>query len=1040
MSVRKQILAITVVFALAAAAYARGKDTDTATDTPARPAANSSQADQPGLQQNTESSYQGHPVRDIQFPNFNDAAEKDRLLKLIAQKIGQGLDRELVRASINQLFGTGRFADISAEVAASGDGVSLSFVTTPNFFIGQVTAEGSQGQPSQNQIANAAKLQLGELFTTDKLNRGLQNIEQLMQTNGYYQSSVNAEETKHADTQQIDVAFHVKTGAQAKIGILTITGDSKWSQGQIEDIAGLHPRDSLSSSRITSALEKIRKKYQKQNHWLIQVAVTQKTYDLKANRVDLTLDIQAGPLVQIAVEGYRIRRSVLKRIIPVYEENALDDDLLNEGRRNLLNYLQTRGYFDATVNLQRSGRRAEVLNITYEIDPKSRHKLASIEVAGNHYFTYDTIRTILQIQTAGRVLSNGKFSETLLAADVSSIEALYKNNGFESVKVSSQVNDNFRGIENLLQVSFQVEEGPQTLVNERKFVGNAAIGEDKFPALNTLPGQPYSEANIAADRQILLNFYFNRGFPDARFEASAQPVANEANRMNVLFTIHEGEQQSVDHVLVNGLNYTKPFVVQRQLQIDHGDPLSPIAMLQTQQSLYNLGLFSQVDTAVQNPTGTESQKNVLVQMQEAQRYTFYYGFGFEFQTGQPQGGAQGGTGVSPRVSFEVSRLNFRGRDQTLTFKTAIGSLEQLALASADLPRWFDNPNWKFTLTGLYDNTIEVSTFKSQRLEGSLQSVETLNPASTLVYSFTFRRVHSSNIELDPAEVPLLSFPVLIGMPQISYVRDTRDDKLGATRGTYTSFLGGVAASYFGSDTDFGQVEVQNSNYYAWGKNRTRDRKFVFARTTTIGLENPFGNTINLQPGQTLPADSPLQLIPLPERLLMGGGNSHRGFGLNQAGPRDPQTGFPLGGSALVLNSLELRLPPISLPYLQDNVSFALFHDAGNVFASADDMLNSLKRWHQPNAAICSDPVNGANCNYNFMSQAIGLGVRYKTPIGPVRFDFAYNLNPPKFPSCQPTTDATVPSSYCPFNPDSKTIFEPQQVRHFNVFFSIGQTF
>jgi outer membrane protein assembly factor BamA len=142
----------------------------------------------------------------------------------------------------------------------------------------------------------------------------------------------------------------------------------------------------------------------------------------------------------------------------------------------------------------------------------------------------------------------------------------------------------------------------------------------------------------------------------------------------------------------------------------------------------------------------------------------------------------------------------------------------------------------------------------------------------------------------------------------------------------------------------------------------------------------------------------------------------------------------------VLNSLELRLPPISLPYLQDNVSFALFHDAGNVFASADDMLNSLKRWHQPNAAICSDPVNGANCNYNFMSQAIGLGVRYKTPIGPVRFDFAYNLNPPKFPSCQPTTDATVPSSYCPFNPDSKTIFEPQQVRHFNVFFSIGQTF
>ena len=124
------------------------------------------------------------------------------------------------------------------------------------------------------------------------------------------------------------------------------------------------------------------------------------------------------------------------------------------------------------------------------------------------------------------------------------------------------------------------------------------------------------------------------------------------------------------------------------------------------------------------------------------------------------GGAQGETGVSPRVSFEFLLLNFRGRDQTITLKTALGQLEQLALISADLPRWFNSPDWKFSVTGLYDNTAEVSTFTSQRLEGSVQAVQTLSPASTLVYSFTFRRVRSSNIQLDPAEVPLLSFPVL----------------------------------------------------------------------------------------------------------------------------------------------------------------------------------------------------------------------------------------------------------------------------------------
>jgi outer membrane protein assembly factor BamA len=359
--------------------------------------------------------------------------------------------------------------------------------------------------------------------------------------------------------------------------------------------------------------------------------------------------------------------------------------------------------------------------------------------------------------------------------------------------------------------------------------------------------------------------------------------------------------------------------------------------------------------------------------------------------------------------------------------------------SADLPRWFDNPDWRFSVTALYDNTVEVSTFTSQRLEGSLQAVETLDPASTLVYSFTYRRVRSSNIQLDPAEVPLLSFPVLIGQPGISYIRDTRDDKLGATRGTYTSLIGGVAASYFGSQTDFSQIRVQNSSYYSWGKNPSTERKYVFARTTQVGLENPFGNTINLSPGEALPADSPLQPIPLPERLLMGGGNSHRGFGLNQAGPRDPQTGFPLGGSALLLNSLEFRFPPVTLPYLQDNVSFAIFHDAGNVFTGGNDMLNSLKHWGQPNSAICEDPIAAQGCNYNYISQAVGLGVRYKTPIGPIRFDFAYNLDPPKFPSCQSIANSSSPAqaSYCPA---ASPAFEPQQVRHFNVFFSIGQTF
>jgi outer membrane protein assembly factor BamA len=214
---------------------------------------------------------------------------------------------------------------------------------------------------------------------------------------------------------------------------------------------------------------------------------------------------------------------------------------------------------------------------------------------------------------------------------------------------------------------------------------------------------------------------------------------------------------------------------------------------------------------------------------------------------------------------------------------------------------------------------------------------------------------------------------------------------------------------------------------------------VFARSIRVGLENPFNNTVDVEPGQAAPPNG--TLIPLAERFFSGGGNSNRGFGLNQAGPRDPQTGFPLGGSALFLNSLELRLPPPTLPYVQENISFAIFHDAGNVFADGRDVLNSLLHWRQKNPASCLQPGTATQCNYNYISHAIGVGVRYKTPVGPVRFDFGYNLNPPAFPSCQKTPNSGFPTPQpgaCPSS-DFK-YFDPQHVGHFNVYFSIGQSF
>jgi outer membrane protein insertion porin family len=1002
------------------------------------------------------SNYEGKVVQSIQLPG---AAEREaaHLVQLLPQKTGEPLDHTRVGDSIRTLYATGRFADIEAEVAPEGDGVVLIFRTSANFFVGAVRVEGSPTRPNSNQIVNASKLQLGELYAHDKLNRALENIRRLMQENGYYHARVTAETTSNLETQQADILFHVSSGPQAHVGQVKVTGSSGLSSEEVQSIAHLNGGDRVTSDRVNDALRRLRKRYQKQARSLAQVEITEQQYRAENNSVDFTFEIDPGPLVVIYATGYHISRGVLKKEIPVYEENAVDDDLLNEGKSNLLDYLQTRGHFDATVNIEKQFD-ASTMRVIYQIDPGPVHKLVLVEITGNKEFL-DTakLRSYLQIQPASRFVSHGHYSGSLLKADVGTLEGLYRSNGFREVKIETKVDDNYKGAQNRLAVHIHIDEGPRTRVGEVQLVGNKRIASTALPELSTQPGQPYSELDLANDRERILNYYFNHGFPNASLDITTKPSAREAHEEDVTFTIQEGELFTVNQVMLGGMEYTHDYIVQREVQVKEGQPLSQQDLLDTQSRLYDLGIFSQVDTGVQNPEGTDPQKNVLVQVEEAKRYTFTYGAGLEFATGQPAGSTAptGATGVSPRVEFDVTRLNMFGRNQTVSFQSHVGRLEQRGLISYTIPKLFDNDKLKWIYTIFYDNSLDVATFTSQRLEGRIDLRQQLGNSgreagtrpgpNSITYRFEFRRVKATDFATDfsPGEISLLSLPATVGGPGFTFIHDKRDNPLESTKGDYFTLDGFTASSYFGSEADFGRMLGQYSTYYVLGKGKP-GHQFVFARSTSLGLQQPFRGTRVVPPG-ACPVNpktnetecTGFSLIPLPEQFFAGGGNSHRGFGLNQAGPRDPTSGFPLGGTAEFINNIELRLPQVSLPYLGEGFSFAIFHDMGNVFTAPHDMLKGLLRWHQPNPQQClSGGTTNQQCftyfnnaGYDYTSHAVGVGVRYKTPIGPLRFDFGYNLNPTSY----------FQGVFNPMN-GQQTGLETQRLRPFNVFFSIGQPF
>jgi outer membrane protein assembly factor BamA len=565
--------------------------------------------------------------------------------------------------------------------------------------------------------------------------------------------------------------------------------------------------------------------------------------------------------------------------------------------------------------------------------------------------------------------------------------------------------------------------------------------------LNSQQGQPYSLITLSGDRDAMLGYYLSHGFAEARVEVKQQVETADPTKTDVALIVTEGEQVFVDRVLLSGIVHTKPNVVAKQIKVHAGDPLDQSALLDTQRRLYNLALFNEVNAAVQNPDGDAPLKNVLIQLTEARRWDVTYGFGFEAETGTPPKGVinpasaillgipqnqaysqNGKTGVSPRISLDVSRINLRGTDESLTLHTSYGLLEEVANLTFQNPHFRGKEQFSNSISGGYSNVQNITTFQASTLQGDLRFTQKVKRADTLIYNFVYRRVavNPDTLQVSANLIPQLSQPVRVGGPGITWFHDKREPgPLDAVRGSYTSVQDFVASSQFGSQATFNRTDVTNSTYYPFGKHQ-----YVFARSTRLGFETTFGPNPNIGSascvGGLLDTNASCNAVPLPERLYAGGATSHRGFGINDAGPRDLQTGYPVGGNAVFVNSFELRLPAPTLPYVGDSINFVVFHDMGNVFTHISDMFPSFTRFHQPDQQTCANVSNAfGTCDFNYFSHAVGAGARYKTPVGPIRVDFSYNLNPPVYPVIYDFNGAA------PYE---------GQASHFNFFFSIGQAF
>ncbi len=967
------------------------------------------------------SDYEGRVLKSIAFKPENQPYAPERLSEILALKTGAPLKLSDVRSAIERLYATGRYEDIAADAELSDGGVVLTFITSPNFFIGRVTVDAVPEPPNQDVLVNATRLELGTLFTEEATSQAARNLEVALRQNGFFRASIKPQFDRDPETQQVRIRFVVDHGERARYAKPNIAGAGKDEKKLLDATKwqGWFGWKPVTDARTGEGIDRILRWYRKRNRLEAAVSVEKLDYNSDTERVTPTLKLDPGPKVDVRVIGAGISKGKMRQLLPIFEEQSVDRDLLNEGAGNISDYLQSQGYFDASVEfdtVKKNGGGEQV--IEYTVDRGERHKVVSVAIQGNKYFDEATLRERMYIRPASLLqFRHGRYSESLLERDVEAIESLYRANGFRDIAVASRIEQRVGGKDTNIAVHIDVKEGQQWLVSKLDVEG---VSEENREAvlgmLQSQEGQPFSELNISVDRDNILSYYYNLGHPDALFEYSYMPAA-EPQRAELRYRVTEGEQKFVRKVLITGgLESTDERLVWERVLLQPGDVLSRSAMLETQRRLYDLGIFARVDMSLQNPDGVERDKNVLLGFEEARTWTVTAGVGAELdKIGGSANYPTGEPGFRPRVYLGVTRRNFLGTGHIISLQNRLSTIQKRAVLSYTAPQFRGNPDISLLFSALYDDSRQVSAFTARRREASAQIGQKFSRASTLLYRLTYRRVAVSDLKilLDPVLLPQYLQPVQMGIIAGNYIFDRRDDPTDARHGVYSTIDAGygvMPGTEAHPDDDgpppttpvpttpplapagFLRFVGHNATYHPFGLGS----KYVLARAITFGwLQRP----------------SETREIPLPERFFAGGAASHRGFPFNQAGPRDLETGFPLGGRAMLLNQVELRYP-----LLGENISGTIFLDSGNVYSGLSEISLRVKQ-------------NGRQ-DFNYMVHAAGLGFRYRTPVGPVRLDLGYSINPPRFYGCEATREDVFT---CPVKKD-------QRIGHFQFHFSIGQAF
>jgi outer membrane protein assembly complex protein YaeT len=720
-----------------------------------------------------------------------------------------------------------------------------------------------------------------------------------------------------------------------EVSAVTITGSPGRPVEELTALLELNAGEPFNFHEWQSDVDRLRETYHERNHYEVRVRGNRRPSD-DDKSVALEYAIEPGPVTELVLEGHPLEPQLEEDLRAAWRRTIFDRFLLEDMRARIERHLLQENIIGSTIAASVAVSTPERKQIRVVVTPGVTVSAREVRYDGNNRFDADRLNEVL---TASG-LAVDAWLDPVSAADA--IEDFYQGEGFLSVKVEAEPPTVVGSIGVL---PLLVAEGPQFVIGSLAFPG---VRPDRVAAVAGAVrldyGVPFVTAQIDAARQRLERLYAGDGYNTVQIEVDSAAEFPEA-RVAVSFAVLEGPQQILKEVSAEGATRTDDDIIFRALRLRIGEPVDLASWSQARKRLYDTNVFRQVDIEPVpiTPTAEESAVGIqpvraVVRVVEYPVWRLRYGAQFNDETAveaDPDGDERL---QSLGILADLQNQNLFGRALTAGIAGRYERNRQAGSLFTSNSSFFGLPirssAFVFTSRQRFEDNPDTTTFDETTIDQrvGLSAEQRWRPLRTaeVLWSYRFEREHAT-LESVPPE--LQGVAVRVARLTATMYFDRRDDPSDPTGGWFASANWEQAIQKLGSDYSNGKALTQAAIYHG------------VSRLTLAGR-------VQLGTGYGDQGD-----LIVSERFQLGGATTVRGYAEDSLGPRHPDLGYLLGGSALLAFNGEVRFP------VRGWVQGIGFVDAGNVFAQRSDL------------------------SFRDLAVGYGIGLRLASPFAMLRVDF-----------------------------------------------------